>query len=152
MTFNVSEPTGFTLTSEFDSIDLQQNSQIARMSLSSINGLSFTGGSFNEFWNVGESIDLEGLLVTGINYTVSFSLEAVASEVFYLPDPTPFNPLNPFGPFGAISPLRNDLGTTIENSGGFTFSKTTAVPETGTVMAGVMLVGLAAWQWRRRQA
>jgi len=152
VTFNVSEPTGFTLTSGFDSNELQQDRQIARMSLSSVNGLSFTGGSFDEFWNVGESFTLEGLLETGINYTVSFSLEAAASEVFFLPDPNPFNPFNPFGPFGAISPLSIDSLSEVQTSGGFTFSTTTAVPETGTVMAGVMLVGLAAWQWRRRQA
>jgi len=141
VTFNVSSPIGFTFSGSSSGGGFGQVPQIARMQDSEA-PIRFFGGDFNESWDVGEDFELTGLLVPGEEYTFAVDLYA---DAFASSFPN-------FAPLRSISPLGGGVGNSGGSSGIFTFSTTTEVPETGTVMAGVMLVGLAAWQWRRRQA
>jgi hypothetical protein len=139
--FEVSAPTGFSLGggSEGGGIGLTSK-RFARMDTGAGPGFSFSGGGFDEFWGLGQSFSLDGLLEPGNLYTFSAFLAATAEG---------------FGgsvPQGGLQPAQAFTGDSQSFLGGADFSLVSPVPESGTTMAGLAVGGLAFWQWRRRRA
>lgn len=140
VTFNVASPTGFTLAGGSAVYGgFAQSRGVARMG-DALEGIGFSGGGFDEFWEPGQEFDLSGLLESGVDYTLTANFTATSSV----------SALS--APLGSIVPNRFFLTDDDGSESGFTFAATSAVPESGTVAAGVLLGGLVLWRARGRRA
>lgn len=137
--FEVATPTAFSLQGGSGGGSETVSQRIARMDVLSP-GFSLFGGAFDLAWGLGQSISLEGLLEPGITYSFTANLEALAEGFGDIPA------------FSGIQPARLDNSSSQAFQGGITFTAVSAVPESGTTVAGLAVGGLALWQWRRRRA
>lgn len=141
VTFNVDSPVTFSLSggSALSSGPVPLGG-IARMELEFLDGISLTGGEFDNFWAVGEAVDLTGTFEPGVDYTLTADFW-VSSQVIALRSQ-----------LGGISPARALFTDSESFESSLELSLSSPVPEAGTSAAVAGLVGLALWQWRRRQA